>query len=103
VGGKMRTEAIILFEGFNALREKLNIVETEKFISLIAREKFDYTEWQRNLWDNKSVDDIFYAAKAYREKMEKPLLQGNHEKSKHLIRQTANNVESPILRRKLHI
>lgn len=50
-----------------ALREKLDIVEAEKFISLIMRENFDYTEWQRDIWNDKTVDEIFYAAKAYSE------------------------------------
>ena len=56
-----------MYEGMKTLREKLNIVETEKFISLILRENFDYTEWQRNLWMEKTVDEIFNAAKAYDE------------------------------------
>jgi len=41
---KMRTDTIIIHEGMKALREKLDIVETEKCISLILRENFDYTE-----------------------------------------------------------
>jgi hypothetical protein len=67
MGGKMRADTIIRFEGMKALRERLDIVEVEKFISLIHRENFDYTEWQRDLWKDKSIDDIFYAAKAYTE------------------------------------
>ena len=63
----MRTDSIIMYEGMQALREKLDIVEAEKFISLILRENFDYTEWQQDLWKDKTVDDIFYAAKTYDE------------------------------------
>ena len=37
------------------------------FLSLILRENFDYTEWQQDLWKDKTVDDIFYAAKTYDE------------------------------------
>jgi hypothetical protein len=70
MGGKMRTDTIIRFEGMKALREKLDIVEAERFISLIIREHFDYTEWQRDLWKDKSIDEIFYAAKVYAEKNE---------------------------------
>lgn len=61
----MRTDSIIMYEGMQALREKLDIVEAEKFISLILRENFDYTEWQQDLWKDKTVDEIFYAAKTY--------------------------------------
>jgi hypothetical protein len=42
----------------NALRLKLGFLETEKFISLILKESFDYTEWQKDLWVDKSVQDI---------------------------------------------
>jgi hypothetical protein len=42
----------------NALRLKLGFLETEKFISLILKENFDYTEWQKDLWVDKSVQDI---------------------------------------------
>ena len=60
-----------MYEGLQALREKLNIVEAEKFISLILRENFDYTEWQHDLWKDKTVNEIFYAAKNYDENMNK--------------------------------
>ena len=67
----MKTDSVIMYEGMKALREKLDIVEAEKFITLILRENFDYTEWQRNLWNNKTVDEIFYAAKTYGETIDK--------------------------------
>jgi hypothetical protein len=41
--------------GMKALIEKLGLVEAEKFISLIRKEPFDYTEWQKPLWENHSV------------------------------------------------
>ncbi len=65
----MRTDSVIMHEGMKALRARLDIVETEKFISLILREDFDYTQWQKDLWKDKSVDEIFYAAKAYDEQL----------------------------------
>ncbi len=68
----MRTDTMIMYEGMKALRGKLDIVEAEKFISLILRENFDYTEWQRNLWKDKTVDEIFYAAKTCDENMAAP-------------------------------
>lgn len=63
----MRADTVIRFEGMKALRERLDIVEVEKFISLIIREPFDYTEWQRDLWKDKSFDDIFDVARTYSE------------------------------------
>jgi len=59
----MRTDMLIRYEGLRALRECLGPVEAEKFIVLIRREPFDYTEWQQTLWQNKSVDELFEAAK----------------------------------------
>jgi len=67
----MRTDSIIMYEGMKALRGKLDIVESEKFISLILRENFDYTEWQRDIWKDKSVDEIFYAARNHDKNIEK--------------------------------
>jgi hypothetical protein len=59
----MKTDMLIRYEGMRALRERLSPVEAEKFIVLIRREPFDYTEWQQTLWQNKSVDELFEAAK----------------------------------------
>ncbi|MEI6090943.1 MAG: hypothetical protein WCR42_10855 [bacterium] len=40
----MRPDNAIKQEGFNALAEKLDIVEVERFFMLINKEKFDYTK-----------------------------------------------------------
>ncbi|MDM8566347.1 hypothetical protein QUF74_11955 [Candidatus Halobeggiatoa sp. HSG11] len=58
----MKTDMLIRYEGMRALRERLGLVEAEKFIVLIRREPFDYTEWQQTLWEEKSVDELFEAA-----------------------------------------
>ena len=54
----MRTDTEIRVQGLRALVEVLGIVEAEKFISLILRESFDYTQCQQNLWPDKSVAEI---------------------------------------------
>ena len=59
----MRSDMLIRYEGMRALQKHLGLVEAEKFIVLIRREPFDYTEWQQTLWENKSVDELFEAAK----------------------------------------
>jgi hypothetical protein len=50
-----------------ALAERLNIVEVERFIMLLLRESlsFDYTEWQRDLWKDQSIAEIGQKAKAH--------------------------------------
>lgn len=54
----MRTDNAIKQEGFNALAEKLDIVEVERFFMLINKEKFDYTKWRKNLFENISVEEL---------------------------------------------
>jgi hypothetical protein len=64
----MNTDTMIRNLGMKALREKLGLIEAEKFIALIRKEPFDYTEWQKTLWEGQSVDDLFNAAQAFSEK-----------------------------------
>jgi len=45
-------------EGMKILINNLGHVEAERFISLIIREPFDYTEWQRDLFDDMSVKEL---------------------------------------------
>lgn len=61
----MRADTMIRTEGMKALRNQLGVVEAEKFITLIRHDNFDYTEWQRDLWPDKSVEEIFAAAKGF--------------------------------------
>ena len=37
----------VMNRGMECLVEKLGLIETEYFISVIIREQFDYTKWQR--------------------------------------------------------
>lgn len=52
------TDTELRLSGINALIAALGEVQAERFISLILREPFDYTEWQRKLWDDKSVEAL---------------------------------------------
>ena len=61
----MATDIEIMDRGINCLLEKLGVIETERFLSVINREKFDYTEWQRQRFDNMSSDEFNEAAVAY--------------------------------------
>ena len=38
--------------------EKLGFVDAERFIDFVKRDNFDYTEWQRALWEGKTIDEI---------------------------------------------
>jgi hypothetical protein len=63
----MYAEMTLRNEGMKVLINKLGRVEAERFISLIIREPFDYTEWQRNLFNDISVKELSnLAMKEYR-------------------------------------
>jgi hypothetical protein len=64
----MKTDTEIKIKGIEALIANLGEVEAERFITLILREPFDYTKWQRGLWVDKSVEEISKAATQSRRK-----------------------------------
>lgn len=41
----------LMSRGMECLTETLGVVEAERFISLVIRERFDYTKWQREYFD----------------------------------------------------
>lgn len=55
----------IMNQGMNCLRENLGIIGAEQFISVIMRERFDYTEWQRKYFDDIGAEEFHSAAIAY--------------------------------------
>ena len=54
----MYAEMLLRNEGMKVLINHLGQVEAERFISLIIRDPFDYTEWQRDLFNNLSVREL---------------------------------------------
>jgi hypothetical protein len=56
------TDTEIKTAAFRALVEALGDVQAERFIALIRREPFDYTQWHRTLWPEKGVEEISQAA-----------------------------------------
>ncbi len=62
----MITDTEIRTTGVRALVAALGDLQAEKFIALIQREPFDYTQWQRNLWPDKSIEEISRAAMQHR-------------------------------------
>jgi len=61
----MREDSIIKREGFTALAEKLDPVELERFIVLLNREKFDYTKWRKDLFEEMTIEQISEEAEKY--------------------------------------
>jgi hypothetical protein len=59
----MRADNVIRVEAMDALIAALGTVEAERFISMVKRDTFDYTEWQRdNLFKDMTIDEIHAAA-----------------------------------------
>ena len=55
----------IMNRGMRCLTEQLGVLEAERFISIIIREKFDYTQWQRQFFDALAPGDFQKKALEY--------------------------------------
>ena len=59
----MKTDTVIKCEGMDALFDKLGIVDAERFITLMSKENFDYTNWHKDMYADLAVDEL--GKKAY--------------------------------------
>ena len=66
----MKVDEEIKVLGFEILTQHLGLVEAERFITLIRREKFDYTQWRQNLFTELSGEEISRQAMAFQEALE---------------------------------
>jgi len=67
---KMDAEIKVL--GFEILTRHLGLVEAERFIALIQRDKFDYTRWRQNLFAELSGKEISRQAMAFQRRKQIP-------------------------------
>jgi len=65
----MRSDYEICDEGLKVLFAAMDILEAEKFISLIKQDTFDYTQWRKNLWENQTVEEICRQGDAFSKKL----------------------------------
>lgn len=65
----MSTEEL-MDRGMRCLVEKLGVVNAERFIAAVLRERFDYTEWQRARFDDERLESLNAAAMAWAAKHE---------------------------------
>jgi hypothetical protein len=78
-GCKMLTDTALKRKGMDTLTKTLGLVEAERFITLILREPevakatFDYTEWQRDLYEGVSLDEFYANIKQFRATKKEPL------------------------------
>ena len=61
------TDTVLGLEAIKCLIERFGVVRTERFISLLIKEPFDYTKWQTDLYSNMSVNELFDAASSWKE------------------------------------
>jgi hypothetical protein len=66
----MYNDTVLKREGMRILAEQLGLVEAERFIVLMNREPFNYTEWQRDLYGDMSLDEFLKKATDYRATLE---------------------------------
>ena len=54
----MMMDSELKLRGFELLSKAMGLVEAERFICLIQREKFDYTKWRQSLFAELSGEEI---------------------------------------------
>jgi len=64
----MKTDTLIRNEGMEALANCLGLVDAERFIMLMHKESFDYTQWKENLFTGMSVEEISKKAMEHQKK-----------------------------------
>ena len=62
----MNSDTALKNEGMKVLAEQLGLVNAERFIALMIREPFNYTEWQRSLFLNVPLDKFLKEAMDFR-------------------------------------
>jgi len=57
----MLADTVLRDSGMKILKEKLGLMEAERFVTLILREPFDYTKWRQGFvekFENMSIEDV---------------------------------------------
>ena len=64
----MMTDTELRAKGLDTLIRALGELNAERFIALLLREPFDYTKWQRDLWQDEDVAEL--SAQAMRRRLQ---------------------------------
>ena len=59
------TDAEVMRLGMDCLEKNLGIIDTERFISALLRERFDYTEWRKKYFDDVDLETFLNEAAEY--------------------------------------
>ena len=68
----MKTDNTLRNDAMNLLMREFGEVNTERFLYLIKRDDFDYTNWQSDLWNDMSIDEVFMLATEREKARKKP-------------------------------
>jgi hypothetical protein len=52
------TETALKVEAIGVLIKTFGVLDTERFITSIKSNNFDYTEWHKQLWKDKTIEEI---------------------------------------------
>ena len=55
----------LTMRGMNLLKEEFGPVDAERFVYVMTRDGFDYTEWQRDLFKGETVRSLGEKMKAF--------------------------------------
>jgi len=61
----MRTDSVLRYEVINVLTKVFGPVDTERFICMVKRDTFDYTEWRKDQWNDLTIEELFATATEY--------------------------------------
>ena len=59
------TDAEVMRLGMDCLEKNLGIIDTERFISGLLRERFDYTEWRKKYFADVDLETFLNEAAEY--------------------------------------
>jgi len=62
-------DTILSRNAMKCLVDNFGVVQTERFIALIIKEPFDYTQWQKDLFNDITTDELFNAASNWKKQM----------------------------------
>jgi hypothetical protein len=63
----LENDILLKCTGMELLTQHLGLVEAERFVMLLRREPFDYTEWRRGLYNNMTLEDLCDDVKRFEE------------------------------------
>lgn len=62
----MMSDTELREQGIRVLARHLGDIEMERFVTLMQRESFDYTQWRQNIDDGEDIAKISNKAMAFR-------------------------------------